>query len=191
MAEHMTAEQLRELINNVALYARTKLDEVEDIKAACFALTAVANSLDQLAARLSGMAAVPAIEGRIYVVNKLGMATLCRDEDDARHVAARTDAGWPQMGPHVVARLSVVPAWQPIETAPKDGTEILVIEPHGQAVAHWDESEGGEWDHGLQRLVGGGQWVDGTVGDWGCQEYRWLQPTHWMPLPAAPEPPYG
>lgn len=60
MADHMTAmtaEQLREQIANIERYARTKLDEVEDIKAACFALTAVANSLGQLAARLSGMAA--------------------------------------------------------------------------------------------------------------------------------------
>lgn len=60
MAEHMTAEQLREQIRNVALYARTKRGEVADTEAAQFALTAIANSLDQLAARLSGMAAVPA-----------------------------------------------------------------------------------------------------------------------------------
>lgn len=66
MVDHMTtmtAEQLRTQIGNVELYARTKLDQVEDVRAACFALTAVANSLGQIAAQLSALPAQRVTEG--------------------------------------------------------------------------------------------------------------------------------
>ncbi|MDW9726351.1 hypothetical protein GOB91_29325 [Sinorhizobium meliloti] len=70
-------------------------------------------------------------------------------------------------------------AWQPIETAPKDGTTILAFcqdgegddaEPMRQAVLKWDGNAG---DSGL--------WVG---------YYRGLRyhgdPTHWQPLPPKP-----
>lgn len=78
--------------------------------------------------------------------------------------------------------------WMPIETAPKDGTEILVA-PHMTVVA---------WDFGAE------QWVVGIIplnrdrtiaDDWTVQpammfeQYlsNWgVEPTHWMPLPAPP-----
>ena len=54
--------------------------------------------------------------------------------------------------------------WQPIETAPKDESIILVYSTEdGWAVATWND---GNW------------WTDG-----GWSHY----PTHWMPLPPAPE----
>ena len=97
------------------------------------------------------------------------MATLCKDDDDARAVAADSDAQFPHHAPHVVARLEVVPAWQPIETAPDDGRFVLLgrrtITPY---IGRYDTIDG---------------WVD-THGN-----YR--DPSHWMPLPAAPEPPHG
>lgn len=69
--------------------------------------------------------------------------------------------------------------WHPIETAPKDGTKILVINNRGNmAVALWQE-----W-------AGRGQWVPmfGSAGDHpflngGCGSVC----THWMPLPKAPQ----
>jgi hypothetical protein len=80
--------------------------------------------------------------------------------------------------------------WQPIETAPKDGTRILVFDEYdAQDVAWWAPEEGGEWSDSLQEKINGGEWIDGTVADWGCQEYRHLRPTHWMHLPAAPSAP--
>jgi hypothetical protein len=64
--------------------------------------------------------------------------------------------------------------WQPIETAPKDGTRVLVFEAtYGMAVAAWDSY----W-----------QWVergaDYATEVWGNGT---IEPTHWMPLPQPPE----
>ena len=58
--------------------------------------------------------------------------------------------------------------WQPIETAPKDGTQCLGFVPSyyqgkgGCALVLWLN----------------GQWMDGKA--WACK------PTHWMPLPPPP-----
>ena len=61
--------------------------------------------------------------------------------------------------------------WQPIETAPTDGTEVLVYARGSYAVAFWS---GKEW-----RDMGDIGWA-GMYGDDGNQ------PTHWMPLPEPP-----
>lgn len=67
--------------------------------------------------------------------------------------------------------------WQPIETAPKDGTAILI----------WDT-----YVHDLSMPVVG-SWVENT--DYGG-EFEWehwksggvlYNPTHWMPLPTPPK----
>lgn len=61
--------------------------------------------------------------------------------------------------------------WQPIETAPKDGSRLLAYskgwdhEQKDQEIAWWNESSG------LFR------WQSGTI----------VKPTHWMPLPSPPE----
>lgn len=62
--------------------------------------------------------------------------------------------------------------WQPIETAPKDGSAILTF-PH-YVVTSYDEL-----------LNGFARWSE-------CEDQSVLlrpQPTHWMPLPSPPEPP--
>jgi hypothetical protein len=74
--------------------------------------------------------------------------------------------------------------WQPIETAPRDGTWVLLY------FDGWDtpSSEG-------QPTIYVGQWPpedhwrhDGTwYVDWGdLTQYHIGPPTHWMPLPALP-----
>jgi hypothetical protein len=68
--------------------------------------------------------------------------------------------------------------WQPIETAPKDGTTVIVYDPaYAQPVVPgaWDSEEEAE----------GGQ-------TWRASDAEWdrLNPTHWMPLPAPPAPEY-
>jgi hypothetical protein len=69
--------------------------------------------------------------------------------------------------------------WQPIETAPKDGTPILGYSPNARgmavsmppiAVVEWVDL--GEGRFGISHDDGAGS------------DFR---PTHWMPLPAAPD----
>ncbi|KKM22878.1 hypothetical protein LCGC14_1620870 [marine sediment metagenome] len=62
--------------------------------------------------------------------------------------------------------------WQPIETAPKDGTWVFLFVPgHGPARARWSHNPGmadGWRSHGTGRTI--------------------TQGTHWMPLPEPPRP---
>lgn len=66
--------------------------------------------------------------------------------------------------------------WQPIETAPKDGTNILAwwANPHAEPIIiSWD-GHNGEWS----------LWcfcVDGSTA--ATEEF-----SHWMPLPEPPSP---
>lgn len=89
--------------------------------------------------------------------------------------------------------------WMPIETAPKDGTEIILFGPY-------PENDTG---HPTRRVTAGFWYVPEPpmIGDCGgecrCPEYgepddpQWASmdggftaewpPTHWMPLPSPPE----
>lgn len=63
-----------------------------------------------------------------------------------------------------------VTEWQPIETAPKDGREILLFA------------------RGNRDFIGVGQWAKGNL----PETYGWfwsfaIRPTHWMPLPEPPQ----
>ena len=62
-------------------------------------------------------------------------------------------------------------AWQPIETAPKDGTAILVSESRFIHCVEWNDEY--EW------------WAvdDNKLGPF---RLRGTAPTHWMPLPPPP-----
>ena len=70
--------------------------------------------------------------------------------------------------------------WQPIETAPKDGTVILLYEPDDD-VKDRPQTFVGCWDEDRPTRVYGTQWM--------CEEYDAFNhyPTHWMELPAPPE----
>lgn len=62
--------------------------------------------------------------------------------------------------------------WQPISTAPKDGSEILLIDPEHEikvVSTYWHAFANGD-----------GYWENLE----GLEEYN---PTHWMPLPTAPK----
>lgn len=64
--------------------------------------------------------------------------------------------------PRVAAK---TPAWQRIETAPKDGVDILICSCEGVQIAWWCENYS--------------EFLDG-------HEIAWAEPTHWMPLPEPP-----
>lgn len=59
--------------------------------------------------------------------------------------------------------------WQPIETAPKDGTNILV----------YSESIG--------RMIAWYKFNNYPFGDWVNLRFDIISPTHWMPLPEPPK----
>lgn len=64
------------------------------------------------------------------------------------------------------------PTWQPIETAPKDHTRLLLmVPPYGVSCGHFDCL----WENGTER------WVMHSVLN------KSATPTHWMHLPAPPE----
>jgi hypothetical protein len=63
--------------------------------------------------------------------------------------------------------------WQPIETAPLDGTRILLVDGE-----HPTDMCTGWWT-----MAG---WRD--FGDIGCNGLADYSPTHWMQLPAPPRP---
>lgn len=71
-----------------------------------------------------------------------------------------------------VERLKAATKWQPIETAPRDGTWVLCYSEGVISHAFWESNE-----------------FDGDC-HWGGKDWyypKWSQPTHWMPAPAPPE----
>jgi hypothetical protein len=65
--------------------------------------------------------------------------------------------------------------WESIETARKDGTDCLIYNDRGQFVAWFDSS----WTAEGWWMVSDGKNVERPL--------RGGEPTHWMPLPPAPE----
>lgn len=62
--------------------------------------------------------------------------------------------------------------WKTIETAPKDGTDVLIAGPEfGKGPAFYLAVAGFHHDY----------WREEEYGD------NYYQPTHWMPLPAPPD----
>ncbi len=79
-------------------------------------------------------------------------------------------------------------AWQPIETAPKDGTRILMADGKLFTAGRWAKSiwtPGGRWstDYPIAFLEDDEE----TVNHDGGFDNEVDHPTHWMPLPEPPE----
>ena len=74
--------------------------------------------------------------------------------------------------------------WQPIETAPKDGTDILIVTSRFQIVnvARWSE----ECDVGGFSTGPGWQVFECEDG-WYSIGFTQDEVSHWMPLPEPPE----
>ena len=71
------------------------------------------------------------------------------------------------------------PQWQPIETAPRDGTAILLGSRGGSWIGKWLPvyASGYRPDNPWSSLM----LNHDHMGE------KWCKPTHWMPLPAAPD----
>ena len=70
--------------------------------------------------------------------------------------------------------------WQPIETAPKDGTSILLLIEDVAIEGYWEVPT---------YASGKPYWYVPSVSSHGCGccPSDNEEPTHWMPLPAKPE----
>jgi hypothetical protein len=67
----------------------------------------------------------------------------------------------------------IMSEWQPIETAPRDGTEVFCFIPEH----NWGALKVGE-DYKLLSFIQDVGWVN--------RAYHNEKPTHWMPLPPPP-----
>lgn len=74
------------------------------------ALAAVVSQELTTAQPVAGQSEGQGLPPRWYVVDKDGLAMLCRDYDDAQDIAADSFVAWPQKGPHRVALLGDVSA---------------------------------------------------------------------------------
>lgn len=79
--------------------------------------------------------------------------------------------------------------WRPIETAPKDGTAVLL----GGRWKPFDILKGGEWHQQIFRW-GSYSSANDAESEWwsdahiGVRSDHWnVEWTHWMPLPEPPE----
>ncbi len=72
--------------------------------------------------------------------------------------------------------------WQPIETAPKDGTGVLVWQKYYKpCIAEFNAKQG------IWYAICDGNLVIEDPGSWSSpQTFVTLEPTHWMPLPEVP-----
>jgi hypothetical protein len=82
--------------------------------------------------------------------------------DYGRDLEGMPKGKWPQYHVRAVAALNAVPRWRPIESAPKDGTPILVYSDGATNAVSW---------HGKDL---GWQPVEPPYGEW------------WTPLPEPP-----
>lgn len=131
--------------------------------------------VDAAAAGLeAALAAVPAQPVAWTHVDYLTAAEHARQNDYPFAISAQARGPTPTHDvPLYAAPQAVpVPAWQPIETAPKD-RDVLVACSHGLYVARYCEHDI-EWWH-----------VDDNKH--GPFPLRGSSPTHWQPLPAAPK----
>jgi len=109
-----------------------------------------------------------------------------REEDDPEEYyhATTADAWWGfRAALQWAASQQAADGWRPIETAPKDGTDVLVMYMHiDTQIVHnafyASESEG--WD---AQAVGWWSYDHSEVSRIKLDD--WMTPTHWMPLPAA------
>lgn len=67
----------------------------------------------------------------------------------------------------------VVPGWLPIESAPKDGTAVLLYTADGVIEGYWQQDRWEQYTIYCTYDAAGGPAFN-------------AKPTHWMPLPAAP-----
>ena len=108
-------------------------------------------------------------------------------EREARGVADQHDEeGYSQAVVRALFYATAPSGWQPIETAPKDGTYILVSNP----------AAGGSWVAQFKQFAASGfrfdePWHSVMLNHWHLPDRHGGTPTVWQPLPLPPAPNQG
>lgn len=116
--------------------------------------------------------------GRWYMVNKMGMATLCVEKEDAENEAADAQRFWPHMGPHRAVRL-VEASFEAADmaTAAADG-----FRAGASIAATWIASKDQMPPPGV-RVFWGDVDSDRVGYDcWAGDDFIWT-PSHWIHIP--------
>ena len=142
---------------------------------------ALAQECADYATSLRSAANVAKLEGRAPPVSFLraadlferaasritGLESQLAQSFDAADVATAAASGFRDGVASVAPPTAQAEGWRSMETAPRDGTEVLANTAGlGRAVVYWDDEEH-KWGTGLGYLDRGA-------------------PTHWMPLPPPP-----
>ena len=79
--------------------------------------------------------------------------------------------------------------WQPISTAPKDGTKVLLLEGKEIFAGAWEKDFEclGSINDDLNQMAFRAGWTDWSFDQESELMVREIFPTKWMPLPALPE----
>lgn len=109
------------------------------------------------------------------------------DGTGSMHSAGKGDPG--AVG---YTRTDTLPTWQPIDTAPRDGTEVIVMH-----CTYYGDGISPTIDGPFTAAFQNGEWRSSWDGsevieymDWGGTDYKYIMaPTHWMPLPTPPKGP--
>lgn len=86
-----------------------------------------------------------------------------------------------RMEAYAAAKVREAQQWQPIETAPKDGTAILIGNERGAWIAKYEPVH----PSGYRPA---NPWFSLMLNHDHLRKVRPHRPTHWMPLPAPPFP---
>lgn len=136
----------------------------------------------------------PLIEPHLHAIEKLlpkeyRLTLLARHTDKSKFKDADILLTIDDLSQVITAIQSFSGVWQPIETAPKDGTVIDLWAPSGD---RWSDCFWGKPVHECGEM---GQHCDS---DWHSAAPNWVfsmfneflhvPPTHWLPIPAGPNP---
>ncbi len=159
--------------NKMALDALTEFDE---------ALTTWANAYPE------SVFPAPDLAKAAKLLEAGGMTLDAISADAMRHIAKTMHADFADCRAAIAALQAEPQGWMPIETAPKDGRSMLLGYPN--RAGKW-RTVRGQWFSDAEiaetwEEEGAEGWYETSVE---CEDLPncWsIEPTHWMPLPAAP-----
>ena len=86
-------------------------------------------------------------------------------------------------GDAIIEAINAIPAvdeWQPIETAPKDGTVVILFNDENDDCS---KISVGVFDHSIWHCIYS---LQTEFGEFGMDTFADCMPTHWRPLPNPP-----